>query len=86
MVVEFGIFLAESVVGALEFHVLASSNLIGPLVFALGLEGLKTVEHLLADLLGRFQVVVKLLFIDAVLGSEEFSESGLSLLKVGGLT
>jgi len=86
IVVELGVLLAKSVVGSFEFHVLASGHLVSSLLLSLGLEGLETLEHLLTDLLGSFQVVVKFLFIDAVLGGEKVREAGLPLLQVGGLS
>ena len=36
-------------------------------------------------MLRSFEVVVKFLFIDAVLGGQQLSESNLALLKIGGL-
>ena len=85
IVVELGIFFAESVIFGLELRVLAAGNLIGALLLALALEELEAIEHLLSDLLGSLQVVVKFLFINAVLGGEELSKARLPLLEVGGV-
>jgi len=85
IVVELGIFFAESVIFGLELRVLAAGNLIGTLLLALALEELEAIEHLLSDLLGSLQVVVKFLFINAVLSGEELSKARLPLLEVGGV-
>ena len=85
IVVELGVLLAECIVLSLELHVLAASHLICSLLFTLVLEGLETFEHLLTDLLRSFEVVVKFLFIDAVLGGQQLGETNLALLKIGGL-
>ena len=86
VVVELGIFLPQGVVLSLKLHVLATCNLISALLLTLLLQGLKTLEHLFTDLLGRFQVVVKLLFINAIFSCKKLSEFGLPLLKVGSLS
>ena len=85
VVVELLVLAAEGVILRLEFHVLAAGHLVSSLLLALALEHLEALEHLLAHLLRRFQVVVKFLLVDAVLGGEELSEAGLTLLKVGGV-
>ena len=55
-------------------------------MLSLSFKGLKALEHLLTDLLGRFQIVVEFLFIDAILGGEKFCKAGFSLLQVCGLS
>ena len=85
IVVELGIFFAKSVVFSLELGVLAAGDLIGALRLALGLELLEAVEHLLTDLLGCLQVVVKFLFINAVFSGKEICKARLPLLEVGGV-
>ena len=85
IVVELGVLLAECIVLSLELHVLAASHLICSLLLTLVLESLETFEHLLTDLLRSFEVVVKFLFIDAVLGGQQLGETNLALLKIGGL-
>ena len=85
VVVKLGVFLAQSVVFLLKLHVLPSVHLVRPLLLPLLLQGLQPLEHLLAHLLGRLQVVVKFLFIDAVLGGEQLGQAGFTLLQVGGL-
>lgn len=86
VVVKLGVLLAKSVVGGFEAHVLTAGNLFVAFLLTLRLEGLEALEHLLTDLLGRFQVVVEFLFVDAVLGGKELRQAGLSLLKVSGLS
>ena len=85
IVVELGIFLAERVIRGLELHVLAASHLICSLLLSLVLQGLQTFKHLLTDLLRSFEIVVKFLFIDAVLGSQQLGKTSLALLEIGGL-
>ena len=85
IVVELSIFLAEGIVLGFELHVLAASNLICSLLLTLVFESLEALEHLLSDLLRSFEVVVKFLFIDAVFGGQQLSETDLALLKIGGL-
>ena len=85
VVVELGVFLAESVVGSLELHVLAAGHLVDTLLFTSALEVLESLEHLLANLLRRFQVVVKFLFVDSVLSGEELSEADPPLFEVDSL-
>ena len=85
IVVELSIFLAEGIILSFELHVLAASNLICSLRLTLVFEGLKAFKHLLTDLLRSFEVVVKFLFIDAALSSQQLSKTSLALLKVGGL-
>ena len=85
IVVELGVFLAESIVLGLELHVLAASHLISSLLLTLVFESLEALKHLLTDLLRSFEVVVKFLFIDAVFGGQQLSETNLTLLKIGGL-
>ena len=85
IVVELGVFLAEGIVLSLELHVLAASHLICSLLLTLVFEGLEAFKHLLTDLLRSFEVVVKFLFIDAVLSSQQLGKTSLALFKVGGL-
>ena len=85
IIVELGVFLAEGIVLSLELHVLAASHLICSLLLTLVFEGLEALEHLLTDLLRSLEVVVKFLFIDAVFGGQQLSETNLALLKIGGV-
>ena len=86
IVVKLGVLLAKSVVLSLKLHILSSCHLISSLLLSLSFKGLKALEHLLTDLLGRFQIVVEFLFIDAILGGEKFCKAGFSLLQVCGLS
>ena len=85
VVVEFGVFLAQGVILCLELGVLTASDLIGAFLLALGLQSLKAFEHLLTNLLGSLHVIIEFLFIDAVFGGQQLSETDLALLKIGGL-
>ena len=86
IVVELLILTPESIVLTLELHVLAAGDLLATLLLTLGLQGLKTLEHLLTDLLRRFKVVVKFLLVDAILSGKQLSQFGFPLFKVGGFT
>ena len=85
VVVELRVFLSEGVVRGLELHVLAAGDFVSSFLLSLVLQSLQPLEHLLSDLLGRFQIVIEFLLIDAVLGGEQLGELGLSDLEVGGL-
>jgi hypothetical protein len=86
IVVKLGIFLAESVVGGLELHVLAAGHLVHALLLALPFQILQPLKHLLPNLLRRLQVVVKFLFVDSVFSGEELGEAGFPLLEVDSLS
>ena len=86
VVVELGVLLTQGVIGGLEPHVLSAGNLVVALLLTLGFQGLQAFVHLFTHLLGRFQVVVEFLFVDAVLGGKELGQTGLSLLKVDSLS
>jgi len=86
VVVELGVLLAQSVVRALEEHVLTAGHLVVPFLLALCLQGLQALEHLLTDLLRRFQIVVEFLFVNAVLSGKKLGKASLPLLKVGCLS
>lgn len=86
VIVKLLIFTAQSVVLSLEFHVLAALDFILALLLSFAFEHLQTLEHLLANLLRRLKIVVKFLFVDAILSCKELSKLGLSLFKVSGLT
>ena len=85
IVVKLLVLLPQRVILLLEFHVLATGYLIGPLLLALGFEHLQPLEHLLSDLLRRLHIVMKFLLVNAVLGGEELCQPSLSFLKVGSL-
>jgi len=70
IVVELSVFLSQSVVLGLEFHVLATGDLISPFLLSFVLQGLKPFKHFITDLLRRFHIVSELLFIDAVLSGQ----------------
>lgn len=67
VIVKLLVFTAERVIFGLELHVLAASDLIVSLLLALALEHLQSLVHLLANLLRRLEIVVKFLFVDAIL-------------------
>jgi len=82
--VEFAILAAKGVILHFEPLVVATLHFSGALFFIFALEALESLVHLLADLLGRFQIVVELLLVHLVLSCEHGGEAGATLLKVGG--
>jgi len=86
IVVELGILLSKSIVRSLKLHVLTTGDFVGALIFTLALKGLKSLEHLLTDLLRRFQIIVEFLFVDAILSGKKLSKLGLPLLEVDSLS
>ena len=85
IVVKLLVLLPQRVILLLELHVLATGDLISPLLLALGFEHLQPLEHLLTDLLRRLHIVMKFLLVDTVLGGEELCQPSLSFLEVSGL-
>ena len=85
IVVKLLVLLPQRVILLLELHVLATGDLISPLLLALGFEHLQPLEHLLTDLLRRLHIVMKFLLVDAVLGGEKLCQPSLSFLEVSGL-
>ena len=82
IVVELLVLIPQRVICHLELHVLSPLHFGLTFSLSLTLQVGQSLEHLLTDLLWSLHIIVKFLFIDSILGFEECSKSGLSLLEV----